>query len=134
MVRTGRDGPLTALQIAVLRVFWARGAATVPEVHDALHAERELAPTTVATLVTRLWRRGLLRRAGPRPYRYEATRTEAELQREGIDELAQRVFAGDRAALLDQLLRQEASTPAELRALRRLIERRERELEEESDV
>src|SRR5512143_1144068 len=52
---------LTELQIGLLRVLWDRGEATVAEICDALRPSRALAPTTVATLLSRLERRGVVR-------------------------------------------------------------------------
>ena len=48
---------LTDLQLALLRVLWTRGEATVTEMVEALRPERDLAPTTVATLLSRLEKR-----------------------------------------------------------------------------
>src|SRR5207248_2952602 len=53
---------LTELQLAILRVIWDRGEATVQEIWEALHAERGLAQTTVATMLSRLERRGVVTR------------------------------------------------------------------------
>jgi len=55
-----QDPHLTSLQLDVMRVLWARGEATATEVHADLAPGRRLAPTTVATLLRRLERRGLL--------------------------------------------------------------------------
>ena len=40
---------LTAPQLALLKVLWERSEATVAEMQRALHAERPLAATTIAT-------------------------------------------------------------------------------------
>ena len=45
---------LSELQLAVMRVLWRRREATTAEVVADLAAERGLAHTTVATLLTRL--------------------------------------------------------------------------------
>ena len=45
---------LTELQLAIMRVLWDRSEATVQEIWEALHAERGLAQTTVATMLSRL--------------------------------------------------------------------------------
>lgn len=51
------DTQLTDLQLALLRVLWTRGEATVQDMVEALRPERDLAPTTVATLLSRLEKR-----------------------------------------------------------------------------
>src|ERR1043166_8912253 len=55
---------LTELQLAILRVIWDKGEATVQDIWEALHAERGLAQTTVATMLSRLERRGVVTRRG----------------------------------------------------------------------
>jgi len=39
------------LQLAIMRVLWARGEATVADVHETLEPERGLALTTIATML-----------------------------------------------------------------------------------
>jgi len=51
---------LTGLQIAFLRVLWQRGEASVAEICEALRPERALAQTTVATVLSRLEKRGVV--------------------------------------------------------------------------
>jgi predicted transcriptional regulator len=61
---------LTDLQLAIVRILWERGASSVVEVQEALAPERSLAQTTVATILTRLEKRGVVRhepRGGHRP-------------------------------------------------------------------
>ena len=61
-----RDVALSDLQLDLMRVLWQRGEASTAEVAESLAGSRSLAHTTVATLLTRLEKRGLLamRRAG----------------------------------------------------------------------
>ena len=64
---------LTALQISILRLLWDRGEASVAGVWEALYPDRRLAQTTIATLLSRLERRGVVtRRAAERQYLYRA--------------------------------------------------------------
>ena len=51
---------LTAPQLALLKVLWERSEATVAEMQRALHAERPLAASTIATLLSRLEKRGIV--------------------------------------------------------------------------
>ena len=86
---------LTALQLAILRVLWDRGEATVQDIWEALHAERGLAQTTVATMLSRLERRGVVTRRAPpesRQYHYRAAVTEREVQHSMVGELTERLF------------------------------------------
>lgn len=115
---------LTELQLAILRVLWDRGEATVQDIWEALHAERGLAQTTVATMLTRLERRGVVtRRAESRQYRYRAAVTEPEVQHSMVGELTERLFDGDVTALVQHLLAGEDMRPGDIARIRDMIER-----------
>jgi predicted transcriptional regulator len=113
---------LTELQIAILRLLWQRGEVSVAEVWEALYPERRLAQTTVATLLTRLERRGVVaRRADQRQYLYRALVSEGEVQQSMVSELTERLFAGDVTALVNHLLTSQEVAPGDLARLRALI-------------
>ena len=114
---------LTELQIAILRLLWERGEAGAPAVWEALHPERGLAQTTIATLLSRLERRGVVaRRAVDRQYLYRALVTEEEVQQSMVSELTERLFAGDVAALVNHLLTSQDIAPGDLDRLRAMID------------
>ena len=115
---------LTELQLAILRVLWDKGEATVQDIWEALHAERGLAQTTVATMLSRLERRGVVtRRAQSRQYRYRAAVTEREVQHSMVGELTERLFDGDVTALVQHLLTGEDVSPGDIAKIRDMIER-----------
>jgi predicted transcriptional regulator len=96
---------LTDLQISLLRVLWDRGQATVAEICDAVRAERGLALTTVATLLSRLEKRGIVsHETRARQFVYQAEVTEADIRRSMVQELTEQLFDGDVAALMSHLL------------------------------
>jgi len=113
---------LTELQLAILRLLWQRSEATVAELWEALYQERGLAQTTVATLVARLQRRGIVaRRTRDRQFLYRATITESDVQHSMVSELTERLFAGDPAALVNHLLSASDMTPGDLARVKRMI-------------
>jgi predicted transcriptional regulator len=82
------------LQATVMEIFWKRESATVREVADQLNKKRALAYTTVLTLVSRLFTRGLLSREPEgRGFRYQAAKSREEFLAELSDELIDRLFA-----------------------------------------
>lgn len=90
---------LGALQGEVIGIFWERENATVREVVDELNKRRrkrrkgEFAYTTVLTLVSRLFGRGLLTREPEgRGFRYRPAKTRDELLGELSDELIDRLL------------------------------------------
>src|ERR1044071_10214524 len=91
---------LTALQVAVMRVLWDRAEATVAEIWEALRPERGLAQTTVATLLSRLDKRGVVgHRREARQFVYRPLVTEPQVRRVMVSELTARILDGDGTAL-----------------------------------
>ncbi|RMH12313.1 MAG: BlaI/MecI/CopY family transcriptional regulator, partial [Gemmatimonadetes bacterium] len=81
---------LTELQISLLRVLWERGEGSAQDVHEALAGERDLALTTVATLLARLERRGIVRhRREGRRFIYRACVSEREVRRSKLREITE---------------------------------------------
>lgn len=117
---------LTELQLAILRILWDKGEATVQDTWEALHAERGLAQTTIATMLSRLERRGVVtRRAQARQYHYKAAVTEQDVQHAMVGELTDRLFGGDVTALVRHLLSGSEVSPGDLAKIRAMIERAE---------
>lgn len=110
------------LQLAIARVLWRRGEATVAEVHEELLEERGLAPTTIATMLAKMEAKGVVEhRTEGRKFVYRATVREADVRRTMVGELTERLFAGDTAALVGHLIDEHSTDPEELSELKRRI-------------
>jgi BlaI family penicillinase repressor len=119
---------LSELQLAVMRVLWQQKKAAVAEVQEALKSERGLALTTVATILTRLEKAGLVaHQAVGRHYIYRPLVSEEEVRRSMVSALAERLFEGDVAALVSHLVSAREIEPGDLARVRKLIEAKERE-------
>ena len=119
---------LSELQLAVIRVLWQKKKAAVSEVQEALQSERDLALTTVATVLTRLEKAGLVaHRASGRHYLYRPLVSEEDVRRSMVSVLAERLFEGDVAALVSHLVNAREIKPGDLARVRQLIEAKERE-------
>ena len=104
-----------------MRVLWAGGEATVSDVHAALH-ERALAPTTIATMLSKLEKKGVVsHRVEGRRFVYRPEVSEQQARRSMVAELTHRLFAGDATALVSHLLAEHEVDPAELDELERRI-------------
>ncbi|SRR5690606_33985603 len=126
---------LSDVQLAILRILWDRGEATAAEVHEALAKEHKaLAPTTVATMLTRLERRGLVdHRSRGRQYVYRAEVSEQDVRRTMLGRITDFFFGGDTTALLSHLMGGSDIGPEELQRVKELIAAKERQDEEEPD-
>jgi predicted transcriptional regulator len=113
---------LTDLQLAILKVLWSRGSATAAEITEALRKERGLAQQTIATVLSRLERRGIVRHeTRQRQYLYMAVVSEPEVGRSMLSALTERLFEGDVAALVTQLLSTREISRGDLARVKRLI-------------
>lgn len=126
-----RSSPaLTGLQLAILQILWDRGEATVADVLGALQPSRKLAQSTVATVLSRLERRGVVAyRTVGRQYVYRAVVSAEQARESALAEVADGLFAGDVAALVSELLSSREVGPGDLERVRALIESKERQLE-----
>ena len=114
---------LTGLQIAVVRVLWQQGEATIADVHQALLAERGLAQTTVATLLSRLEKRGVVaHRTEGRQYIYCASVSEGDVRHSMVADLTEVLFDGKPADLINHLLASRDIEPGDLDRVREMIE------------
>ena len=114
MVRP-RAKELTQRELEVMHVFWNRGESTVADVRDQMgESGRELAYTTVATLVRILSEKGFLDQTNrERPFVYRPARSFEEVSGSLLGDMVQRVFRGSHEQLLLRLLQQRKLTPEE---------------------
>ncbi len=116
---------LTELQLAILHVLWESGEATTQEVHSAM-AERGLALTTVATLLSRLEKRRVLaHRKEGRQYVYRPLVTEKEVRHSKVRELTASLFQGDPSELVRHLVRSNELDRGDLERMVAMIEEAE---------
>lgn len=113
---------LTDLQLAIVRLLWERGECTVVDVQEGLLPERSLAQTTVATLLTRLEKRGVVsHRTAGRQFIYKAEVTEPVVRHSMVGELTNSLFQGRASALISHLLVEREMDREELGEVKRLI-------------
>jgi predicted transcriptional regulator len=114
---------LTDLQLAVMKALWQVGEGTVADVLAVLASQyRELAPTTVATLLQRLSKQGWVKhRKNGRQFLYRAKVSQKEAAKNVLQRVLSSFFGGRVSALTAELLESEQLSQEELKELRRLI-------------
>jgi len=119
-----QDVSLSELQIALMRVLWQRGETSTADVAAELAAERGLKHTTVATLLTRLEKRGVVaqRREGRQLF-YRAVAEEAQVRRSMVADLIGALFDGDARELVAHLVQESEIEPGDLAKVRRRLAR-----------
>lgn len=116
------------LQLAIMRILWSREEASVADVHEALEPERGLALTTIATMLAKMEKKGVVdHRAEGRRFIYRPTVSEGQVRRSMVTDLTSQLFRGDAFALVNHLLSEHEIDSRELDQLRSLIAAREKE-------
>lgn len=121
---------LTTRELEIMHVFWDRCASeseaqlTVTEVRDALEQSgRELAYTTVATLVRILVEKSFLKQTNDeRPFLYCSIRSFDDVSGSMLGDMIQKVFGGSREKLLLRLLEERQLSPRELEKIKEILQ------------
>src|SRR6266498_1762684 len=114
---------LTTQELAIMKVVWRLGTATVRDVYEALLETRRIAYTTVMTMMNILDAKGYLKKEKhDRAYHYRPARPERAVLGSMVREFVNRVFDGASRPLLLHLVKESRLTSKERDELLRLIE------------
>lgn len=131
MTETPSGFDLGPLEAEVMRLVWEIGEVQVDEVHSVLQKDREIAYTTVMTVMSRLSAKGLLtRRKQGRAYLYTAARDREEVAGSTLQAWSQRFFGGRLMPAVTFLLGSEKLSEKEIDELRKLVDDLARRKEE----
>jgi predicted transcriptional regulator len=115
-------------ELEILRVLWAQGPSTVREVFQTLNRTRETGYTTVLKLMQIMTEKGFLSPdRSVRPQIFTPVQSEKQTQRRLVRHLLDRAFSGSAGNLVLQALSAKKASPMELREIRKLLDRLERE-------
>ncbi len=126
---------LSEFEVDVMQQVWRLGRCSAPDVHEGVASARNVAYTTVKTIIDRLERKGCVVRVGVdgRAILYEAAVSRATVQQSMLERFVANVFAGDRKPMFTHLLRDETLNATEIRHLHDLLVCRQTE-DGESDA
>ena len=115
--------PLGETEMEVLQHVWDLGSAPVADVHARVLQTREVAYTTVMTVMRKLARKGYLayEKEG-NAYVYSAARPPEEVRSRLLGELLDKVFRGSPRALVQTLARHETLSDDDVEEIRRIVE------------
>lgn len=118
----------TELELEILKVVWRIEPATVRQVRDGLSVVRDLAYTTVMTVMSIMADKGYLsRQKDGRSYVYKAVYREQKASRNLLKDIVDRVFGGSTTAVMQHLLETSEIDDDELKQIRALLNRKSRE-------
>jgi BlaI family transcriptional regulator, penicillinase repressor len=114
---------LTPQELAIMKVIWRLGKATVRDVYETLLKKREIAYTTVMTMMRILEEKGHLEKTRiDRAYEYTPTRPRQQVLGAMVRDFLDRVFDGAGGALLVHPARDSRLSREEKEKIRRLAE------------
>ena len=113
----------TDVELEILQALWSHGPSSLSGLCEALRAEREVAATTVATMLRVMSDKGLVKRTGSgRGATWSAIVTQQRTEAGMVGALVDRLFAGAADRLAAHLVEAGQLNPAQLAELRALID------------
>jgi predicted transcriptional regulator len=120
---------LTPLELEIMQVLWETGAANVQTVQQRL--KRELAYTTVQTMLNILHRKGKVKRTlKDRAYFYKPAVSRRQVVKQTVNDMVEHLFGGSVENLVMSLVETKHLTAEKMARLNELL----KESEEESDA
>lgn len=120
--RRHSDRSLTPLELEIMNVLWNHGPAGVQAVQSALGG-RELAYTTVQTMLNILHRKGKVkRRLHDRAYIYSPVLSRQKAVTHALSDMLERFFGGSADSLVLNLVESRHLTPEKLGQLQKSLE------------
>src|SRR5215468_5792488 len=114
----------TESELAILRVLWENGPRSVRDIQKIMNEAKETGYTTVLKLLQIMTDKGLVDRDETvRPQIYRPRHSQTQTQRQLLRDLAHRAFGGSVKALVLQALATRKSSPEELEAIEKLLDR-----------
>jgi len=102
---------LTPLELDIMKAIWRHPPATVREVQEAIRPARNLAYTTVMTIMDRLYHKGFLTRTlRSRAHNYEPAVDYTDVRDEAVESLIKNFF-GSKEKLQDFLQGESTALP-----------------------
>jgi len=121
--RKNLEQALTPLELEIMNVLWETGPANVQAVQARMKG-RELAYTTVQTMLNILARKGKVKRQlKDRAYRYRPVYSRQKAVTQAVGDMLERFFGGSADSLVLNLVETRQLTPERLAQIQKLLER-----------
>jgi predicted transcriptional regulator len=120
--RKSPEAPLTPLELEIMSVLWETGPANVQTVQSHIKG-RELAYTTVQTMLNVLDRKGKVkRRLKDRAFVYRPVLSRQKAVTQAVGDMLDRFFGGSADSLVLNLVETRHLTPEKLAQIQKLLE------------
>jgi predicted transcriptional regulator len=121
---------LTDQELEIMKVVWDLAPTTVRAVYETLRMHRQIAYTTVMTMMRIMAQKGHLKVSrADRAYVYRPARPRHTVVGEIVQDFVERVFGGAAEPLVQHLVRDRHLTEADLREIARHLKSRQNDHE-----
>ena len=112
----------TESELEILQILWAKGLATVREVHEGLAASKDVVYTTTLKLMQIMNEKGLVKRDDSmRTHIYQAAVNKEKTQKHLLSKMIDSLFGGSPTQLVIQALGEHKATPDEIEKIQALL-------------
>ena len=116
---------LTKVELELMMIVWALEDATVRDVQERLPRERQLAYTTVATMMKILEEKKILGSVKTdRTHIYRARLSKEEYETKTLRQLSEGLFRGNPTSMVMRLLNESELNADELKEIKKLLDER----------
>lgn len=113
----------TESELEILQTLWAKGTATVREVHEDLARTKDVGYTTTLKLMQIMHEKGLVKRDDSmRTHVYQAAVNKEKTQRHLLTKMIDSLFGGSPTQLVIQALGENRATPEELERIQAILD------------
>lgn len=112
----------TESELEILQILWAKGLATVREVHEDLASTKDVGYTTTLKLMQIMHEKGLVKRDDSmRTHVYQAAVNKEKTQKHLLGKMIDNLFGGSPTQLVIQALGEHKTSPEELEKIQTLL-------------
>lgn len=124
----------TEAELDILNVLWQRGEATVRDVYESLNQDKTTGYTTVLKTMQIMDEKGLVERdTQGKAHIYRAKLKQTDAQRNFVVNMLDKLFGGSAKQLVLQALESKPASAEEMKEIREILDRAEKEIKKEND-
>ena len=112
----------TESELEILQILWAKGLATVREVHEGLASSKDVGYTTTLKLMQIMNEKGLVKRDDSmRTHVYQAAVNKEKTQKHLLSKMIDSLFGGSPTQLVIQALGEHKATADEIEKIQAIL-------------
>lgn len=121
---------LSDFELEVMQILWRLGESSAPDIHKEIEQCRDVAYSTVKTIIDRLEKKGALKRTSQkgRTIFFEASIDKTQHRKPLIKDFINRVFLGKSKPLVAHILEEEELSKEDIQYLEAILKERKKEL------